>query len=183
MAISYVMTTYKGSRAYNYLRVPSHLVPFFGKKTFRLSDDRQAAEAEAARIISGLPSEHRSEHTEAEDAAARKMLANANGRSKKKGMDTDLSVEVIIDMMRKQGFRCAVTLLPFDLDWKKTSGAKRNAYAPSLDRVDNNKGYTKDNCRVVLAAVNYAMNEWGLDTYITIAEAAARHGTRTKFAN
>lgn len=183
MSISYVMTTYKGDKAYNYLRVPAHLREFFGRKTFRLSDDRGEAETEAHAIINGLPHEKRLEPTDAETKAAKKMLANATGRSKKKSMETDMTVEAIIDMMRKQSFRCAVSLLPFDLEWGRRIGAKRNAYAPSLDRINNSVGYTVANCRVVLAAVNYAMNEWGLDTYITIAEAASRHGARTNFAN
>lgn len=39
----------------------------------------------------------------------------------------------------------------------------RNAmpYAPSIDRKDSTKGYTRENCRIVCAAANFAMNTWG----------------------
>lgn len=177
---TYIMTTYKGDKAYNYFRVPSHLMQFFGKKFIRLSDDRERAEAEALAIVSGTDIQYRSEPTEAEIAAAKKMLVNATGRTKKKGMESSIDVDTIIDMLRRQSFRCAVTLLPFDLEWRKKSGAARNAFAPSLDRIDNSLGYSRENCRIVLSAVNYAMNEWGLETYIAIADAASRHGMRTR---
>jgi hypothetical protein len=34
-------------------------------------------------------------------------------------------------------------------------------FAPSLDRIDPQAGYTQDNVRVVCTIVNFAMNQWG----------------------
>lgn len=39
----------------------------------------------------------------------------------------------------------------------------RRPLAPSIDRIDSSLGYTRQNCRIVCAAVNYAMNVWGED--------------------
>jgi len=59
---------------------------------------------------------------------------------------------------------CELTNLPFDfLPSDKDSS---NGYAPSLDRIDSkNPNYSPDNTRVVLVAVNRALNEHG-DKYL-----------------
>ena len=67
----------------------------------------------------------------------------------------------------KAGGRCQVTNIPFGP--KPVDSYFRNPYAPSLDRIDSSKGYHKDNVRLVLCAVNTAMNEWGLTMFDEIA--------------
>lgn len=62
---------------------------------------------------------------------------------------------------------CEVTGIPFSLD-RGESG--RRPYAPSLDRRDSSGGYTSENCRLVCVAVNVAMNEWGAELLLRIAE-------------
>jgi len=58
--------------------------------------------------------------------------------------------------------KCELTGLPFNL--QPTLKNHVNPYAPSLDRIDsNNRDYSVKNTRVVLAAVNAALNEWGLE--------------------
>jgi hypothetical protein len=42
-----------------------------------------------------------------------------------------------------------------------------------LDRIDASGGYTRDNTRLVLQAVNFALNSYGEDTFRQIAKAAA----------
>lgn len=63
--------------------------------------------------------------------------------------------------------RCQVTGIPFGP--KPVDSYFRNPYAPSLDRIDSSKGYHKDNVRLVLCAVNTAMNEWGLKLFDEMA--------------
>jgi hypothetical protein len=178
---SHVSTTIKpNGRKYYYFRPPVELRPFYGNN-LRLSDDRDEALAQAAALAAtGIATGSNRETSKVELNAARVMLNNATGRSKKRRLLVTLTRDDIIKMLRDQGYRCAITKQPFNLDWRDGREDKRNAFAPSLDLIDNQLGYSRENCRLVLSAINYAMNEWGLEVYYKIAEAALRFRTKTE---
>ena len=67
---------------------------------------------------------------------------------------------------------CQLTGLPFD--FMPTNKTFRNPYAPSLDRIDSQKGYIKENCRVVLAAVNDALGEHDDNDILPILKALVK---------
>jgi hypothetical protein len=69
-----------------------------------------------------------------------------------------------------------LTRIPFNLDGGKTWDS------PSLDRINNAKGYTPENVRVVLYCVNVMANIWGENKIIEIAE-AIMGARRAKSAN
>jgi hypothetical protein len=71
--------------------------------------------------------------------------------------------------------RCMLTGLPFE-ESRVGSGRARKPYSPSLDRSDPTLPYTRGNCRLVLQAVNFALNAWGDEVFLKIAAAATRHG-------
>lgn len=54
-------------------------------------------------------------------------------------------------------FRCEIT-------GKKFTWGSKEPTSLSIDRIDTNKGYTKDNIRFVCWWVNAAMGTWGLET-------------------
>lgn len=56
---------------------------------------------------------------------------------------------------------CAVTGIPFDLRpyESKRSGKRCNPFAPSIDRIDSNQGYTNENARVVIWQFNNMKGE------------------------
>ena len=76
------------------------------------------------------------------------------------------------ELWQKCGGRCAMTGLPFD-ERQVGTGRARRPFAPSLDREDPEKPYTVENCRLVLQGVNFALNSFGDDTFLTIATAAS----------
>ena len=73
-------------------------------------------------------------------------LSNAKNRSDKKSLAFDLTRDWCEKIWTN---RCAVTNLPFSFGTQS-----HYPFAPSVDRIDSNKGYTQDNCRFVLFAVN-----------------------------
>lgn len=46
----------------------------------------------------------------------------------------------------------------------------RGPYVPSVDRRDCSKGYTPENCRLILWALNAAFLDWGADVFAEVAE-------------
>jgi hypothetical protein len=63
--------------------------------------------------------------------------------------------------------RCELTGLPFDLTVRKA----RRWNSPSIDRIDAARGYTHDNVRFVVWALNAALSDWGERVFHLIATA------------
>ena len=76
-------------------------------------------------------------------------------RSAKKGYDNDLDLEWLLDRINN-GF-CEATGLPFVVGNK--GSYRTGLWTPSIDRTDSTKGYTKDNCRVVVWIYNNELSE------------------------
>lgn len=87
----------------------------------------------------------------------------ARFRAKKRLISFDLEPS---DIQRRIDLgSCEMSGIPFDLS------KPRGWNAPSLDRIDSRKGYTKENVRVVLYAINVMANTWGTDKILEIASA------------
>lgn len=80
--------------------------------------------------------------------------SNASGR---RGLAFELTADDAQRMLDAADWRCKVTKTPFSLEVV----AGKRPFAPSVDRINSAIGYTRDNCRVVCVATNYAMNVWG----------------------
>lgn len=81
------------------------------------------------------------------------LLNNGRQRAKQKFLDFDLDFAWLLEKIKK-GI-CEVTGIPFDLQ-ETTGSGKNRAFTPSLDRINPNKGYTKDNVQVVCWIYNAA---------------------------
>jgi hypothetical protein len=79
----------------------------------------------------------------------------------------------LLELWQRCDGRCTVTKLPFSEE-KIGLGKAKRAFAPSIDKIDPAGGYTVDNCRLVMVAINFAINAWGLEVYLTLAGAAIR---------
>lgn len=97
------------------------------------------------------------------------LLACCRYRSKKKGMTCTLTDSQVTRILKKQGYKCAITRLPFSAD------------KFSLDRIDSTKGYTEKNVQVVLSKINLMKHSLSMTEFIylcTIIVKEAEHGRK-----
>lgn len=87
------------------------------------------------------------------------LVYNAQRRSKQTGQVCDISFDFILELYRSQGGKCAVSGKEFSM--KHWGGRAPMPFAPSIDRIDNNVGYSRGNVRIVCQCVNLMMNQWG----------------------
>lgn len=99
----------------------------------------------------------------------RALWARANRRNRQMGAGRQMSIKAVYAVAMKSRGRCAVTGIPFA--WHGDTPV-RGAYAISLDRIKSGKPYCTSNCRMVIRAVNLAMNVWGEDVFWEISRKA-----------
>lgn len=94
------------------------------------------------------------------------MLRNrCKTRARKHGLQFSLSKEIIIEKLKKGV--CEQTKIPLVMVKDPC-----NPYSPSIDRIDNNKGYTDDNIQIVCTIYNFCKNQFtDLDVKQFIREA------------
>src|SRR3990167_3712213 len=86
---------------------------------------------------------------------AKLMFRNARNRAKERGIEFDLTyADVVIPPL------CPVFGVPFELDFET---GRMSRYAPSLDRIDNTKGYVRGNIIVVSLRANQIKNDATVD--------------------
>lgn len=103
------------------------------------------------------------------DALVNKMFISIKNRSSCRKVDFNLTKDWLLEKVSNGS--CEVTGLKFDVS--RPSGFRANPMFPSVDRVDNSIGYTKDNCKMVVLVYNIAKNEWGVDVINSVAKAMA----------
>jgi hypothetical protein len=105
---------------------------------------------------------------------AKKLIHSANSKNAKLAPGLPKFTEQdLLHLWNACGGRCSVTGLPFSSKQVGEGKAKR-VYAPSLDRIVAGGAYSRENCRLVMVGINFAINSWGLDTYLELAEAAVK---------
>lgn len=91
-----------------------------------------------------------------QDPRHRASILNCGAR--KRSTERDLEYDLDIDWVHEKLLKgvCEVSGIPFKFDYEYTPGGYGvgRAFAPSLDRVDPMKGYTKDNVKVVVWCYN-----------------------------
>lgn len=97
-----------------------------------------------------------------------------------RGLAFQLTIDDVQQMLVLQGSRCALTQRVFSDE--KPDGQRIKPWAASIDRKDSTKGYTKDNCRLVCASVNIALNRFGDQAFMELLEAMVRRVVREEIA-
>lgn len=71
----------------------------------------------------------------------KKLIHTAKATSKKYNLEFDLTEEFILDLFNSQAGKCFY----LKVNLEPSKDGKRKLNAPSIDRIDCSKGYTKDN--------------------------------------
>jgi hypothetical protein len=93
----------------------------------------------------------------------RQIYHNAKNRSKQKHLAFDLDINWIKKRM-EMGV-CEITGIPF-----KTNSNATCAFSPSIDRKIPAKGYTKENCQMIVFGLNALKNSGSYSDALLIAE-------------
>lgn len=93
-------------------------------------------------------------------AALRPLHDASKRRAVEKSLAHGISLSDLAELYTRQGMRCAVSGIEFRFNGLDGTPFSR-AFAPSMDRIDNAKGYTFDNVRLVCRIANFAMGTWG----------------------
>lgn len=89
-----------------------------------------------------------------------RRLSSARSRKGRDGIECHLQIDDLLEMYAATQGRCSVSGVPFDItneDDKKW----RRPFRPSIDRINADGHYTKDNTRLVCSLMNFAMGAWG----------------------
>jgi hypothetical protein len=98
-----------------------------------------------------------------------KLIRGAKRRAAQKGLECDLTVDWA--SARWTG-KCEITGIPFDLALPGKPGGR--PFSPSIDRIDSTKGYTTDNSRFVLWAINAMKGSGDTSKILSVALSIAK---------
>jgi len=107
--------------------------------------------------------EYRRRQTHATRAS--NLLNGCKDSSRKRNQECDLTIEQVLVLV--EPMRCSVTGV--ELRWEWEGESTHNPWAPSLDRLDNDKGYTLGNVRLVCWIFNRALFTWEDDVFDKLA--------------
>ncbi len=107
----------------------------------------------------------------------RALVSRSRHRAERAQFAHNLDADHGEHLFQQQGGLCAISGLHFSL--AEFAGVLvKHPFAPSLDRVSSQGGYTADNVRLVCIAVNFGMGQWGEELYLTFARAAVEHSNQ-----
>lgn len=90
------------------------------------------------------------------EGKAKALCLAASQRARQSKLEFNLTWHVIFVLLHSQNFKCAQTGIAFEFSTIGTHRKLRKLTAPSIDRKNNDEGYTVDNIQVVCWFYNAA---------------------------
>lgn len=79
------------------------------------------------------------------------LLQQARVRAKKKNLEADIDIDFLMSIYPADG-KCPILGIKLQFNTGNYAGSRWNS--PSLDRIDNSKGYTKENVHIISSRAN-----------------------------
>lgn len=108
--------------------------------------------------------------TESLDSALKQCVRQARTRAKLRQREFGLTIAFARSLFFKQQGLCSISKIQFQ---PFNQSAKSNPFRPSIDRIDTNGGYSKDNVRLVCWGVNAGLNEFDFADYLKICRSVS----------
>lgn len=113
--------------------------------------------------------ERRKQYSESVKGRLNGLLGSARLRANKANKPFDLDIDWLLDRYDEQDGKCILTDIVLEFKTEAQHGRSYYPFSPSLDKIDSNGSYTKDNTRLVCTLINLAMNKFGEDTFEKLA--------------
>lgn len=101
------------------------------------------------------------------EAALKGCFQSARSRAAKRGLAFELTLDWLLATAESQQFKCAITGIEFF--YKTHTKCRVDPYMPSLDQIVPSGGYTKENTRIILRALNVMLFDWGTEIFEQVA--------------
>ena len=109
----------------------------------------------------------------------KKMFERHRFGAKKRNLEFKITLKDIEGLIRANELHCSISGIKFHIN--DTADVARNPWAPSIDRIDSRLGYVPGNIRIVCLAANLAMNNWGYDVLLRLANGVVRNARAKVF--
>ena len=94
---------------------------------------------------------------------------NIRSKCRRVKRECDIDVDWAYEQLVSTGFICAVTGIPLALDQ-----GREHPWSLSFDRIDNSRGYTKDNVQIVCMMYNLCKYRYNSSDVLEMAHALIR---------
>ena len=101
------------------------------------------------------------------------IFIEARKRAKKKGIEYSLTKKDEKKLVNESDGRSDISGMVFCFE--KIPGVYRRPWIPSLDRIKSDKGYTKDNVRIINCFENNMLNQFGWKVVVKGCSAIVQH--------
>ena len=106
------------------------------------------------------------------NAKANKTILRLDGKTgRKKHLDVAITWEDVYPLLIDQKFKCALSGMDLVPGYGKSGHplyASRHPLAPSLDRINDDIGYRKDNVRIILRLLNLGLSAYKGDEGVVL---------------
>ena len=105
----------------------------------------------------------------------RALLNQCKCNARQRGLPFDLTLSLVEGLL--SNMTCSATGLPLSFARVKGERYARSPWYPSIDRLDNSRGYVPGNVRAVCSIYNFMRSNHSDDDVLAVARAlVARHG-------